>query len=208
MAMTTEGWAPLSIEELTRRFAVTNVDWWIAGGVAIDLFLGWTSRHHEDVDVEMFRQDRDVLFDVFEGWDLATMSEGELSPWTRGDDIADDVFGVWGRPAPERPWAVEVILASGDEGQWRFRRDPRITMGKDRLLRESPSGVRYCTPEVQLLYKAKRARPKDDIDLTRVLHLMTGEQKRWLIDALALTEPGHPWILVLESATRLNSGRG
>ncbi|HSJ70265.1 MAG TPA: amino acid transporter [Acidimicrobiia bacterium] len=206
--MTTDVWAPLSIEELTGRFAVTDIDWWIAGGLAIDLFLGWTSRHHEDVDIEVFRQDREVLFDVFEGWDLRTVSEGELSPWRRGEDIADGVFGIWGRPASGSPWAVEVILASGNGGEWRFRRDPRITMGKDRLLRAAASGVRYCTPEVQLLYKAKRARAKDDIDLTRVLHLMSGEQKRWLMDALALTEPAHPWLLVLESATRLKSGRG
>lgn len=206
--MTTETWEPLSIEELVRRFAVTSVDWWIAGGLAIDLFLGWASRHHEDIDIELFRQDRDVLFDVFEGWDLRTMSEGDLQPWVRGEDIADGVFAIWGRPAPMGPWAVEVILASGDGERWRFRRDPRVTMGKDRLVRVAPSGVRYCTPEVQLLYKAKRARPKDDIDLTRVLHLMTGEQKQWLMDALALVEPGHPWLLVLESATRLKSGRG
>ncbi len=206
--MTTEAWAPLSIEELTRRFAATTVDWWIAGGVAIDLFLGWTSRHHEDVDIEMFRRDRDVLFDVFEGWDLRTMSEGALSPWTRGEHIADEVFGIWGRPTAGDPWAVEVILASGDGDQWRFRRDPRITMAKDLLLRQTRSGIRYCTPEVQLLYKAKRARAKDDIDLTRVLHLLTADQKQWLMDALEMTEPGHPWLLVLESATRLKQGRG
>jgi hypothetical protein len=195
-------WQPLAIDDVVDRFAEHDVDWWIAGGVAIDLFLGWESRPHDDLDLEMFRSDREVLFDVFEGWELFTVSEGMFTLWLRGGPIDSTVFGIWGRPSPDSPWAVEVMLADGDEHEWRFRRDPTISLPRERLTRMTQTGIVYCTPEVQLLYKAKQNRPKDDIDFTRCLHLMTHDQKVWLRDAVARVEPLHPWVVGLEMATR------
>ena len=49
-------WEPLTVAQIVDRFAPFDVDWWIAGGRAIDLYLGWETRPHEDVDVEMFRK--------------------------------------------------------------------------------------------------------------------------------------------------------
>jgi len=198
-------WRPIGVEEAVDRFASVDVDWWIAGGLAIDLFLGWESRPHDDIDIEMFRKDSDILFDVFADWELFTVSSRALTPWTRGTDIGLPVFGIWARPAASSPWAVEVMLADGDGDRWRFRRNPSISMERTRLIRTSASGIRYCTPEVQLLYKAKQARPKDDVDFTRCLHLMTNEQKAWLQKSLELMEPDHPWIDALEMAQRVKS---
>ncbi|MGI9529519.1 MAG: nucleotidyltransferase domain-containing protein [Acidimicrobiia bacterium] len=200
-----EIWQPIGMEEAVERFSAVDVDWWIAGGLAIDLFLGWESRKHDDIDIEMFRRDRDALFDVFPGWELFTVAEGALTPWARGAAIEKPVFGMWGRPSSDQPWAVEVMLADGDGDRWRFRRDPSISMQRSRLTRTSPSGIRYCTPEVQLLYKAKQARPKDDVDFARCMHLMTDEQKDWLADALAIQEPSHPWIDALAMTQRVTA---
>ena len=193
-------WQPLTIEEVRERFAPAGVPWWIAGGQAIDLFLGRTTRPHDDIDIEMFRKDRERLFDVFPGWDLHAVGHGGLVPWEAGSVLAPHVFGIWGRPSADEPWAIEVMLADGDETAWRFRRDPDIELSGDRLVRRSPSGVPYCTPEVQLLYKSKMARPKDDADMARVLHRMSTSQRRWLADAMMRTDPDHPWIALLEMA--------
>jgi len=193
-------WNPLTVEQVTARFSLFDFDWWIAGGHAIDLFLGWQTRPHDDIDIEMFRSDRDLLFDVLDGWDLHAVSVGRSVPWTRGEDLDADTFGIWGRPSPDDPWAVEIILANGDFGEWRFRRDPGITLDGEALVRRTSSGVPYCTPEVQLLYKSKQTRPKDDVDLTRVLHKMSPTQRSWLIAAIGRSDTEHPWISVLENA--------
>jgi hypothetical protein len=193
-------WQPLTIDEVQERFGKVAVPWWIAGGHAIDLFVGWVTRSHADIDIEMFRKDREVLFDVFPGWDLHTVSHGGLVAWWRGTKIAPHVFGVWGRPSPAEPWAIEVMLADGDETTWRFRRDPDISLSGEQLIRSSPSGIPYCTPEVQMLYKSKMARPKDDIDMARVLHLMSEPQRQWLADAISRSDPNHPWIGLLGMA--------
>jgi hypothetical protein len=193
-------WRPLTIPEVAARFECTDVDWWIAGGHAIDLFLGWETRPHADLDVEMFRKDREVLFDVFDGWELHSMSEGALNRWMPGEPIEPPVFGIWGRPDASAAWGVEVMLADGDGATWKFRRDNEIRMDLEALTLRSPKGVRYCTPEVQLLYKSKQARPKDDIDFARCVHRMDAGQRRWLLAAIARSTPGHPWIGVLDAS--------
>lgn len=195
-----DDWNPLSIEEIRIRFEAVSIPWWIAGGLALDLFLGWETRPHADVDIEMFRSDRDVLFDVFPDWDLHLISSGELTSFNRGQEVAPDVFGVWGRPGPAEPWAVEIMLADGDLTEWMFRRDNAIALFGDQLVMRTADGVPYCTPEVQLLYKAKMARPKDDIDFARCLHRLTYSQRGWLSDAIARSESEHPWIVALLAA--------
>ncbi|MCB1246471.1 MAG: amino acid transporter [Acidimicrobiia bacterium] len=193
-------WSPLSVAEVSHRFDRIDVGWWVAGGRAIDLFLGWETRPHADLDLEMLRGDRDVLFDVFEGWDLHVVSEGQLVPWHRGDTLDPAVFGVWGRPTPGSPWSVEVMLADGDATTWRYRRDNEIQRPMGEVVRTSGSGVRYCSPEIQLLYKSKRHRPKDDLDMVRCLHRLTADECGWLVWAIARFEPDHPWLSLLEYA--------
>jgi hypothetical protein len=190
-------WQPLTIDEVQERFAAVRVSWWIAGGHAIDLFVGWVTRPHDDIDVEMFRKDSEILFDVFPGWNLATVSPQGLSPWHPGATIPPDVFGVWGRPTPAEPWAIEVMLAGGDETTWRLRTDPEITLPGAHLVRSSRTGIPYGTPEVQMLYKSKMARTKDDTDMARVLYLMSEPERRWLANSISRSDPENPWIDLL-----------
>ncbi len=195
-----EPWEPLSIDAVRLRFAPFDVDWWVAGGRAIDLFLGWETRPHEDIDIEMFRTDRDVLFDVFHGWNLYFVSESRLHPWVRGEDIDGDVFGVWGRRSEDAPWAVEIMLADGDSETWKYRRDNAITYPRSELTAHDREGVRYCLPEVQLLFKAKKHRAKDDLDMVRCLHRLDAGQRSWLSDSIRRAEPSHPWLELIRQA--------
>jgi len=195
-----ERWQPLTLDEVRKRFDGFDVDWWVAGGLAIDLFLGWKSRDHEDIDIEVFKIDREVLFSVFDGWELHFVSVGERHRWRRGMEMGPHVFGVWGRPDAGSPWAVEIMLADGDSDLWRFRRDNEIFFPRSRLTQTTPDGISYCAPEVQLLFKAKKHRSKDDADMTGCLHRMDTEQRRWLSNALSRTEPGHPWLELIRQA--------
>jgi len=187
-------WEPMSVIEASERFTEAGIDWWIAGGHAIDLFLGWETRPHADLDIEMFRSDRAILFDMFDGWDLHVVSDGQLVPWDDPRGLDDSVFGVWLRPSEDDPWQLEIMLADGDRTEWRFRRDESITMAGDRLIRVTNGGIPYCTPEVQLLYKSTQERTKDDVDFARCLPRMMADQCMWLADAIGRTNTEHPWI--------------
>ena len=59
--------------------------------------------------------------------------------------------------------------------------------------RASSPDMPVLSPEIQLLYKSKGRREKDEVDFSRVLPLLTEEEKEWLGQALETVAPGHPW---------------
>ncbi len=55
---------PLQVATLMRDF---KPNWFIAGGWAIDLFLGKVTRPHQDIEIAIFRKDQLALRDYFDG---------------------------------------------------------------------------------------------------------------------------------------------
>jgi hypothetical protein len=172
-----------------------DLSWWIAGGWAIDLFVGRQTRPHGDTDVLVLRRDQLAVQAALGGWDLHTADPpGTLRPWAPGEVLPAAVHDIWCRAAPDAPWALQLMLADAEGGRWVFRRDRRISGPLARLGRRSPEGLPYLAPEVQLLYKAKRPpRPKDEADFAAALPLLGDEGRRWLAAALATYDPAHPW---------------
>ena len=68
------------------------------------------------------------------------------------------------------------------------------------LVVASPVGLPVLAPEVQLLYKAKYHRPKDEHDFRRALPLFSAAQRAWLAQALREYHPADPWLAALEDA--------
>ncbi len=60
-------WEPLSVEEVSEAFASFPGQWWIAGGWAIDLWIGRQTRPHDDIDVLICCTDQAALFDLLPG---------------------------------------------------------------------------------------------------------------------------------------------
>ena len=54
--------------------------------------------------------------------------------------------------------------------------------------------VRFLRPEIQLLYKAKYHRPKDEADFEAAVVRMSDAQREWLREALHQVHPGDVWI--------------
>ena len=54
-------WQPWHPREVAAFFAELDAPWWIAGGWAIDLFLGRQTREHEDIDVQILRRDQHAV---------------------------------------------------------------------------------------------------------------------------------------------------
>ena len=67
------------------------------------------------------------------------------------------------------------------------------------IIARSEQGIPFLVPEVQLLYKSKQARSKDDSDFRAVLPALSGAARQWLRESLALTAPSHPWLASLQA---------
>jgi hypothetical protein len=85
------------------------------------------------------------------------------------------------------------MLNSGGTDEFVYRRDARVRMP---LLEATwlKDGVRYLVPEIQLLFKSKGLREKDEQDFRDCLPLLSREQKSWLAEALRKENSTHEWL--------------
>ncbi|HET9116524.1 MAG TPA: amino acid transporter [Pseudonocardiaceae bacterium] len=146
----------MSIPELARILSRARFVWWIAGGHALDLVLDRTTRHHDDLDVEVLRRDQHQAQHLLTGlgWDLHVAADGRLRPWCPGQWLTTGDNSVWCRPATDEPWCLQLMLADSDNNNWRFRRNPAIIRPIESIGRHTTSGVPYLDPTIQLLFKA------------------------------------------------------
>ncbi|MBV8561976.1 MAG: amino acid transporter [Actinobacteria bacterium] len=192
MGVTAEPWAPLAPAEAAELLAGLDASWWIAGGWAIDLYLGGGLREHADLDVAVLRDDATAVAAHLAGWDLhAVTAPGELTSWD-GSPPPEHVHGLWARPTPASPWAFELLLEEHEGDRWVYRRDPRVSLplADFGAVRD---GLPLVAPEVALLFKAKSPDEKAEGDFAAVLPHLDERRRAWLAGALALLHAGHPW---------------
>lgn len=74
------------------------------------------------------------------------------------------------------------------------RRAPHIRRPLSSIVRRSSSGAPYLAPEIQLLYKTRSARSRDQHDFDAVIPSLDEAACLWLRSALLRADPGHRWI--------------
>ncbi len=189
-------WEPMPVDDAVRLFRPASFRWWLTGGHALEAHLGRSWRTHGDTDIGISRQDAPQLRSVLKGWDVHIAAGGTLTRWDgraldpdRSDQQATN---LWCRPSPDAPWVLDVTLGEGSKQQWMYRRDPAIRRPWSEAVLTNDAGVPYLAPELQLLFKAKDHRPKDDLDAATVIPELSPEQLLWLRHHLPA---GHPWRL-------------
>lgn len=187
-------WVPLDPVEVRRMMAGYDRPWWIAGGWALDMFLGRKTRDHADVDVALLRSDQLEAQAHLRDWELYLASDGRLTPWVAGEPAPPDTGDVWCRPPGGSAWAFQLMLDPGTPERWASKRSPLIGLPMDVAVRRTGDGLPYLAPEAQLLMKAKGLRPKDEADFDVVLPALDEGQRTWLREALTRAHPDHPWL--------------
>lgn len=191
-------WSPIAPVEIAELLADTVFFWCLAGGHAVDRFVGEAFREHADTDIVVLRPDQLELQERLQGWKLfAADPPGSLRPWSGGEFLLPGVDNVWGHRVGRNRWELDVMIQESEGGSWVFRRDQRIRGPVDDLA--SPLGGIPCIRmDLQMLYKSKGRRPKDELDFERVLPKLTQAQRATLAAWLNTTNSGgHEW------ATRL-----
>jgi hypothetical protein len=168
--------------------------WWaIAGGWAIDLWLGEQTRDHHDVEVAVRRLDQRVmhaaLSPVRELFALDPPGQG-WRPWN-GVPIDAPAFQLQARSSSG---AFDLFTETVDDTRWHFRRDKRISAASDGVIVSSASGIPIVRPEIQLLYMAGSDEPKNEHDFEAARPHLAPEAVEWLTDALTIALPHHHWL--------------
>ena len=169
--------------------------WWFAGGWAIELFVGRRLREHEDLEIGLLRKDQHALRRHLAGWEwckaIQVDDHGEWIPWPSDERLDLPIFQLKTNREREE---VEFMLNDASDGLLQFRREPSITRPMERAVGRSRAGLPYLAPELQLLYKAKWHRDKDESDFTAATEAMSAEQRVWLKASLQRWNASDPWI--------------
>jgi hypothetical protein len=188
-------WEPLGLEEVKRLLGPVAAPWWIAGGHALDMFLGHETRQHRDIDVAILRRDQKAFLDALRKWDVRIAHGGELIPLRPGEVITrPEHHQLWARETPEGPWRLELLLEESDGKRWSYRRNDRVGLNVADLGRRDAYGVQFIRPEVMLLYKSKSPRPVDETDFLYALPRLDVAQRGWLAGALFMVDAKHRWL--------------
>jgi hypothetical protein len=179
--------------------------WWVSGGWAIDAFLDRVSREHEDLEIGIARQDQACLHAHLVGWRLYKLVPRQydvnLVRWLEADYLELPIHQIVARNEESSPPEFEFFLNEVWDGEWRFRIQPSIRRPVEESYLQTEQGIPVIAPEIQLLYKSRLHRSKDEHDFRTVLGHLSPAQRSWLKQALEAFRPGDPWLDALAQDT-------
>ncbi|WP_436888788.1 nucleotidyltransferase domain-containing protein [Mammaliicoccus sciuri] len=168
-----------------------NKNWFIAGGWALDLYIGRKTRHHEDIEIGIFRKDQLYLKNYFDGWKYKKVVNGQFYEW--GDEFLElpihEIYIV----NEETDEHIEILLNEFNNNEWIYRRDLRISKSLNTTYSYTELGIPYLNPEIVLLFKTSHTREKDNQDFEFVINQLDDKKRAWLSKNLKLTNPNHQW---------------
>jgi hypothetical protein len=194
-----DAWRPEVVAGLLER---VEAPWYVAGGWAIDLFLGGQRREHEDLEIAVPNRRLDEVLTVLPGLEVFVITgPSEAMPIELARQQLDETHQTWVREPATGLWRFDILREPSDGDTWICRRDASIRLPYRDVIEWTDDGIPYGRPEVILLYKAKHAeRPRDQGDFADVLPVLGPEPRRWLAEALQIVHPGHAWLAQLEGS--------
>jgi len=196
-------WDPLAPQAVAELLDGAAARWWLSGGVALDRWLGRPIRERPHTDVSTTSTGLTQLLRVLPAGFRAWVPAGDdaVIPW-RDDDDDDagdaDLHPVRVRDERSGAWVLQVNVEDGTDAAWLYRRDPRLQLPWDRAVLQV-DGIPTGAPEVQLVWKALRPRPEDDLDKAAVLPELSDEARGWFERAILSIHPHSSWSIHIRS---------
>lgn len=195
----------------------------ICGGLAIDIFLGYESRKHGDIDLHAFCNDRNSIilymqsndFNVYEMLGegrahhitdinnqiykkrniFCSTPDCELVKLIPTDEI--DIYIIdFFHIGQSKLNFIEFLFNDKDENYFLYARNKEIKRELSKAIL-SENGLSYLAPELLLLYKSTDTeREGYQQDFKLLYSKMNNEQKEWFNNSLKTMYPnGHKWLL-------------
>ncbi len=192
-------WEPLTPQAVADLFAASEARWWLSGGAALDRWVGRPIRDRGNIDISTTSQHlRRLLADLpapYSAW--APAGDDAVMPLADASD-EDDLQPVRIHDDEKGAWVLQVNVEDGVDRAWLYRRDPRLQLTWDRAVLDI-DGIPTGAPEVQLVWKALRPRPQDDIDKDAVLPGLSEEAQAWWERAILSIHPHSNWAIHVRS---------
>jgi hypothetical protein len=188
-------WDPWAPDQVAREIGTTSIPWCVTAGWAIDLFIGEQTREHDDIEIAVPSSSWPEIRNRLARLEFVVAGSGHLFPLE--SSAFEEHFQTWGRDS-DGVFRLDVFRDPHEGATWICRRSPEIRLPYTSVIAFTASGVPFMVPEVVLLFKAKHDRDKDRTDLEAALAKMSPARVAWLIAALDVVHPDHPWMAILE----------
>ncbi|MDQ4212544.1 nucleotidyltransferase domain-containing protein [Microbacterium sp. ASV81] len=191
-------WAPLSAAEIADTLRRSPARWWISGGVALDRWLGRDIRARANIDISTTTSGLAEIVTLFPSRYSAWLAD--RGTFIRVEDAAegDDLHPVLIHDDARGAWVLQVNVEDGTDRAWVYKRDPRLQLPWDRAVLDI-DGIPTGAPEVQLVWKALRPRPEDELDKDAVLPGLSDEARSWWERAILTIHPHSTWSIHVRS---------
>jgi hypothetical protein len=173
-----------------------SAPWAVAGGWALDLWLGAQTRTHEDLEIAVPA----VFFSAVQsrletlGLNVFDIVDGQAIALAPGEAPHPRMHQTWVMDPAVNGWRMDIFREPGDAGTWVYRRTGELGAPRAWANGRTAAGVPYVAPQIVLLFKAKAKRDKDEADFALVAPRLPAEAKAWLANSLSIIHPGHPWV--------------
>jgi len=170
--------------------------WAVAGGWALDLWLGGQSRDHEDLEIAV----PSVFFSEIQsrlerlGLKLFDIVDGQAIALKPGETPRRGMHQTWVMDPNVDGWIMDIFREPGDAGTWVYRRAEELSARRVWATGRTHDGIPYVAPQIVLLFKARARRDKDEADFSMAAPRLPSDARGWLANALRAAHPGHSWI--------------
>lgn len=209
------------IEEVNVLLKGQDFSYAICGGFALDLFLGYESRVHGDIDVLAFWEDREAIitymqhkgflvYEMLGGGKVHRITDIQMQEKLRKNIFCCtedcELVRLYDTEEPDVYWFefqhsglsklnyIEFLFNEKTEAEFVYVRDNRVKRELEKAILRN-DGIPYLAPELCLLYKSTdvdREGYQQDFELT--VKELSKEQKDWFEKAMERLYPeGHKW---------------
>lgn len=145
-------WTP---GEVARRLAGIATPWCVAAGWALDLFRGRQTREHGDIEIAIPAAHFPEVRDRFPGYLFDAVGSGRI--WQNAaPNVLAATHQTWLRDPATGNYLLDVFREPHDGDTWICRHDETIRIPYRDIIHHTHDGIPYLTPELVLLFKAKR----------------------------------------------------
>ena len=211
------------IEEANTLLQGQAFSYGICGGFALDMFLGYESRVHGDIDVLAFWEDREAIITYMQsnGFLVYEMLGGgkvhRITDIRMQEKLRKNIFcctedcelvRLYDTEEPDVYWLdfqhvglsklnyIEFLFNEKTDDEFVYVRDNRVKRALEKAILQK-NGVPYLAPELCLLFKStdiEREGYQQDFELA--IEKLSPEQRMWFENAMELLYPeGHRWRL-------------
>ena len=186
-------WTP---EQAAAALDGVTAPWAVAGGWALDLWLGEQTREHEDLEIAVpagfFPEIQAPLENL--GLKLFENDNGQMTALAQGEAPGRG-FQTWVMDPAVNGWVLDVFREPGDAQTWIYRRTGELSAPRALASGRTAGGIPFVAPQIVLLFKAYvTPRDKDEADFALAAPRLSAAARDWLAAGLEVIRPGHPWI--------------